>query len=159
LVLRSRSVRFDQLALEVAPLARTGSVTGETFILNDHQEADNPGATFQYWRDSGLTIDVEQGQTGGVDKYYETMCGLAFAPPPAAVWSSTGCARFGRADRNGRRDRVATHYRPGSRSPSHASGLDRHNCVKVVQPTSPEAPFRGVSFSAHALSNSRAARP
>jgi hypothetical protein len=43
--------------------------------FNDHQDGDNPGAVLQYWRDSGLTVNVEQGPDGGVDKYYEAVCG------------------------------------------------------------------------------------
>jgi len=43
--------------------------------FNNHEEDDNPGATLQYWRGNGLTVDVEQGPTGGVDTYYEVVCG------------------------------------------------------------------------------------
>jgi hypothetical protein len=43
--------------------------------FNDHEDGDEPGAIFQYWSGSGLTVDVEQGPQGGVDRYYETMCG------------------------------------------------------------------------------------
>jgi hypothetical protein len=43
--------------------------------FNDHQDGDEPGAIFQYWGGGGLTVDVEQGPVGGVDRYYETMCG------------------------------------------------------------------------------------
>ena len=43
--------------------------------FNNHVESDNPGAVLQYWRGNGLTVDVEEGPAGGVDTYYETMCG------------------------------------------------------------------------------------
>lgn len=43
--------------------------------FNNHLEGDNPGAVLQYWRGSGFTVDVEQGPTGGVTKYFESMCG------------------------------------------------------------------------------------
>jgi hypothetical protein len=42
---------------------------------NNPVEDDNPGATFQYWGGSGTTVDVEHGPTGGVEKYYEMVCG------------------------------------------------------------------------------------
>lgn len=42
---------------------------------NDHLEGNEPGATFQYWSGTGLTVDVEQGPVGGVDRFYESMCG------------------------------------------------------------------------------------
>jgi hypothetical protein len=43
-----------------------------THAFNDPLEAD---AAFQYWRGTGLTVDVTQGPTGGVDQLYETQCG------------------------------------------------------------------------------------
>jgi hypothetical protein len=42
---------------------------------NNPTEGDNPDATLEYWRGSGETVDVEQGPVGGVDTYYEAMCG------------------------------------------------------------------------------------
>ncbi|MCB9664504.1 MAG: hypothetical protein H6732_10335 [Alphaproteobacteria bacterium] len=50
--------------------------------FNDHQESDNPGAVLQYWRDAGLTVDVEQGPVGGVDTYFEATCGLTPSQQP-----------------------------------------------------------------------------